>query len=173
MSNAYAKLQSRRNADPTAYEQAKEEFHCWNAATSLDKQMGEEAVIIALDKIAEVNIPQGNKETDAIIARILNKDLATVQADRVTKAAKQTAQRKDLLAALCADVWQYSGEDVNCYLSSAKVAAKAVQTLEWIASTWQGEPAQIASELLLIESDIKMIEQLARKEEEHDGENQL
>ena len=173
MSNAYAKMQSRRNADPTTYEQAKEEFHCWNAATSLDKQMGEEAVIIALDKIAEVPVQKGNEQTDTIIARVLNKSVDEVKTERITKAAKQTAQRKELVAALCADVWQYSGEDVDCYLSSAKVAAKAVQTLEWIASTWQGEPAQIASELLLIESDIKTIEALARKEEEHDGENQL
>ena len=173
MSNAYAKMQTRRNADPTAYEQAKEEFHCWNAATSIDKQMNEEAVIIALDKIAEVPVQKGNEQTDAIIARVLNKSIDEVKTERIAKAAKQTAQRKELIAALCADVWQYSGEDVDCYLSSAKVAAKAVQTLEWIASTWQGEPAQIASELLLIESDIKTIEALARKEEEHDGENQL
>ena len=173
MSNAYAKMQSRRNADTTAYEQTKEEFHIWNAATSLDKQMGEEAVIIALDKIAEVPVQKGNEQTDAIIARVLNKSVDEVKTERIAKAAKQTTQRKELVAALCADVWQYSGEDVDCYLSSAKVAAKAVQTLEWIASTWQGEPAQIASELLLIESDIKIIEQLARKEEEHDGENQL
>ena len=168
MSNAYAKLQSRRNADPTAYEQAKEEFHCWNAATSIDKQMNEEAVIIALDKIAEVPVQKGNEQTDAIIARVLNKSIDEVKTERIAKAAKQTAQRKELLAALCADVWQYSGEDVDCFLSSAKVAAKAVQTIEWIASTWQGEPAQIASELLLIESDIKTIEALARKEEEHE-----
>ena len=173
MSNAYAKMQSRRNADPTAYEQTKEEFHCWNAATSIDKQMDEEAVIIALDKIAEVPVQKGNEQTDAIIARVLNKSVDEVKKERIAKAAKQTAQRKELVAALCADVWKYSGENVDCYLSSAKVAAKAVQTLEWIASTWQGEPAQIASELLLIESDIKTIEALARKEEEHDGENQL
>ena len=173
MSNAYAKMQSRRNADPAAYEQIKEEFHVWNAATSIDKQMDEEAVIIALDKIAEVPVQKGNEQTDAIIARVLNKSIEEVKTERITKAAKQTAQRKELVAALCADVWQYSGEDMDCFLSSAKVAAKAVQTLEWIASTWQGEPAKIASELLLIESDIKMIEQLARKEEEHDGENQL
>ena len=135
--------------------------------------MGEEAVIIALDKIAEVPVKKGNEQTDVIIARILNLSVDEVKTDRIAKAAKQTAQRKELVAALCADVWQYSGEEIDCFISSAKVAAKAVQTLEWIASTWQGEPAQIASELLLIESDIKMIEQLARKEEEHDGENQL
>ena len=173
MFNEYAKMQNRKNADPSKYEQAKEEFHIWNAATSIDKQMGEEQVIIALDKIAEVNIPQGNKETDAIIARVLNKDLATVQADRVTKAAKQTAERKAMLAHLCADVWQYSGEEVECFLSSAKVASKGIQTLEFIATYWQGRPEAIAAELLLIESDMKTIEALAQREEDHEGDNTL
>ena len=130
-------------------------------------------IIIALDKIAEVPEQKGNEQTDAIIARVLNKSIEEVKTERIAKAAKQTAQRKELVAALCADVWQYSGEDVDCYLSSAKVAAKAVQTLEWIASTWQGEPAQIASELLLIESDIKTIEAMARKEEEHDKDGPI
>ena len=170
--NEYVK-KNRRNADPSKYEQAKEEFHIWNAATSIDKQMSEESVIIALDKIAEVNIPQGNKDTDAIIARVLNKDLATVQADRVTKAAKQTAERKAMLAHLCADVWQYSGEEVECFLSSAKVASKGVQTLEFIATYWQGNPEAIAAELLLIESDMKTIEALAQREEDHEGDNTL
>ena len=167
MFNEYAKMQNRRNADPSKYEQAKEEFHIWNAATSIDKQMSEESVIIALDKIAEVNVPQGNKDTDAIIARVLNKDLATVQADRVTKAAKQTAERKAMLAHLCADVWQYSGEEVECFLSSAKVASKGIQTLEFIATYWQGRPEAIAAELLLIESDMKTVEALAQREEDH------
>ena len=173
MFNEYAKMQNRRNADPSKYEQAKEEFHIWNAATSIDKQMSEESVIIALDKIAEVNVPQGNKDTDAIIARVLNKDLATVQADRITKAAKQTAERKAMLAHLCADVWQYSGEEVECFLSSAKVASKGIQTLEFIATYWQGRPEAIAAELLLIESDMKTVEAMAQREEDHDGDNTL
>lgn len=173
MFNEYAKMQNRRNADPSKYEQAKEEFHIWNAATSIDKQMSEESVIIALDKIAEVNVPQGNKDTDAIIARVLNKDLTTVQADRVTKAAKQTAERKAMLAHLCADVWQYSGEEVECFLSSAKVATKGIQTLEFIATYWQGRPEAIAAELLLIESDMKTIEALAQREEDHEGDSTL
>ena len=53
-------------------------------------------------------------------------------------------------------------------MSAAKAAAKAVQTMEWIASTWQGSPSAVAAELLLIESDLKTIEYMARKEEEHE-----
>lgn len=54
----------------------------WNAATSDDKQMSEESVI-ALDKIAEVPVQKGNEQTDAIIARVLNKDVETVRQDRI------------------------------------------------------------------------------------------
>ena len=42
--------------------------------------------------------------------------------------------------------------------------------MEFIATYWQGNPAAIAAELLLIEADMKIIEAIARKEEEHDGE---
>ena len=135
--------------------------------------MGEDEVIIALDKISDVQVKQGNEQTDAIIARVLNKSIETVQQDRINKAAKQTAERKALLQSMAADIWVYSGEEVPCFLSSAKVAAKAVQTMEWIANTWKGEPAAIASELLLIESDIKTIETMARKEEEHDKDGPI
>lgn len=166
--NAYAKMQTRRNADPTAYEQAKEEFHIWNAATSLDKQMNEETTALALAKIAEVPVPKSNDQTDAIFARVLNKSVEEVKAQRIAKADKETKERQAVLSALYADIWQYSGESVECYMSAAKVAAKAVQTMEWIANTWQGSPSAVAAELLLIESDLKTIEALARKEEEHE-----
>lgn len=172
---AYEKQATSRRSDKdyTKYEQAKDVFHQWNAATSCDKQMGEEAVIIALDKIAEVPVQKGNEQTDAIIARVLNKDVETVRQDRIKKANAKTQARKEMLAHLVADVWNFSAEGEEATISGAKAAAKAVQTLEWIATTWQGEPASIAAELLLIESDIQVIEAIAQKEEDHEGENQL
>lgn len=78
-----------------------------------------------------------------------------------------------MLAHLASWAWNFSAEGEEATISGAKAAAKAVQTLEWIASTWQGEPASIAAELLLIESDIQVIEAIAQKEEDHDRENQL
>ena len=164
----YMKLNNRKNANTVAYEQAKEQFHAWNAATSLDKQMNEETTALALAKIAEVPVQKSNDETDKIFARVLNKSVDEVKAQRIAKADKETKARQEVLSALYADIWQYSGEPVECYMSAAKAAAKAVQTMEWIAGTWQGHPSAVAAELLLIESDIKMIEHLARKEEDHD-----
>ena len=172
---AYEKQSNNRKTDKdwSSYEQAKDAFHQWNAATSIDKQMSEESVIIALDKIADVPVQKGNDSTDAIIARVLNKDIETVRQDRIKKANAKTQARKEMLAHLVGDVWNFSQEGDEASISGAKAAAKAVQTIEWIASTWQGEPASIAAELLLIESDITTIEAIAQKEEEHDGENQL
>ena len=172
---AYEKQQTNNKTakDWTAYEQAKDEFHQWNSATSEDKQMSEEAVIIALDKIATVPVQKGSEQTDAIIARVLNKDVETVKSDRIIKANKKTAARKEMLTAIAADVWHFGAEGSEAQLAGAKAAAKAVQTIEWIASTWQGEPAAIAAELLLIESDIKLIEEIAAHEEDHEGESQL
>lgn len=164
----YMKLNNRKNANTMAYEQAKEQFHAWNAATSLDKQMNEETTALALAKIAEVPVPKSNDQTDAIFARVLNKSVEEVKAQRIAKADKETKARQEVLSALYADIWQYSGESVECYISAAKAAAKAVQTMEWIATTWQGSPSAVAAELLLIESDLKTIEAMARKEEEHE-----
>ena len=172
---AYEKQATSRKADKdwAAYEQAKDAFHQWNAATSNDKQMGEESVIIALDKIADVPVQKGNEQTDTVIARILNKDVETVRQDRIKKANAKTQARKEMLAYLVADVWHFSQEGEEASISGAKAAAKAIQTIEWIASTWQGEPAAIAAELLLIESDIAIIEAIAQKEEAHESESQL
>lgn len=164
----YMKLNNRKNANTQVYEQAKEQFHAWNAATSLDKQMNEETTALALAKIAEVPVPKSNNQTDAIFARVLNKSVEEVKAQRIAKADKETKARQEVLSALYADIWQYSGEPVECYMSASKAAAKAVQTMEWIANTWQGNSSAVAAELLLIEVDLKTIEYMARKEEEHD-----
>ena len=55
---------------------------------------------------------------------------------------------------------------MNPSIPSAKAAGKAVQTLEWVATNWQGDPAGISAELLLIEADLKKIERMARDAEE-------
>ncbi len=166
---AYEKQSNSRKADKdwSSYEVAKDAFHQWNSATSEDKQMSEEAVIITLDKIAAVPVQKGNEQTDAIIARVLNKDVETVRQDRIKKANAKTQARKEMLAHLVADVWNFSQEGEEASISGAKAAAKGIQTLEFIATYWQGRPEAIAAELLLIESDMKTIEALAQREEDH------
>ena len=169
----YERQHNKKNADLTKYQQAVNEFHAWNAATSPDKQMDQEQVIITLDRLADPVVPKGNKDTDAIIARVRKITVEEVQAERIAQAEKKSANRKEMLQALEAEIWQYDSDDLDPFLSSTKVAAKAVQTLEWIAKSWQGEPASIAAELLLIEADIKTIEKLASVDENRNPDNRF
>ena len=167
------RVHNKKNADFTKYKQALNEFHAWNAATSTDKQMDEEAVILTLDRLADPVVPKGNKDTDAIIARVRKMSVEEIQAERIAQAEKKSAIRKEMLNALQAEIWKFDSDDIDPSLSSTKVAAKAVQTLEWIAKSWQGEPAGIAAELLLIEADIKVIEKLAAIDEDRNPDNRF
>lgn len=162
----FVKVQGKRTQDETKLGQLFDEFHCWNAAIDSDKQMDEEAILLATDKIAEVKPPKGNDQTDAIIARVRRMSVDEVLKDRMEKAAKQTAERQELIIGFTQAVWSFTSGDMNPSIASAKVAAKAVQTLEWVATNWQGQPEGIAAELLLIEADIHIIEKMARDAEE-------
>lgn len=170
--SAYEKQYGRKVVDFSIYQKHLEAFHAWNAATSSEKQMDDEAVCLTLDRLAETQIQRGNKDTDAIIARIRKMSIEDVQAERITKAEQKTAKRKEMLSAIAAEVWQYSGdESIDPTIAASKVEAKAIQTLEWIANTWQGDPAGIAAELLLIEADLGYIRSQAKHEANHEGDN--
>lgn len=169
----FERVHDKKNADFTKYKKALNEFHAWNAATSADKQMTDEDIILTLDRLAEPVVPRSNKDTDAIIARVRKMSVEEVQADRVAQAEKKSAIRKEMLNALQAEIWKFDSDDIDPSLSSTKVAAKAVQTLEWIAHHWQGEAAGIAAELLLIEADIKVIEKLAAIDEDRNPDNRF
>jgi len=132
--------------------------------------MDEEAIIVAVDKMATVQPPKGNDQTDAIIARIRKMDVELLRRDREEKAAAQTQERKELIMGFCQAIWSFTSGDMNPSIQSAKVAAKGVQTLEWVATNWTGNPAGIAAELLLIERDLKVIEKMARDAEYRSNE---
>ena len=169
----FERVHDKKNADFTKYKKALNEFHAWNAATSADKQMTDEDIILTLDRLAEPVVPRSNKDTDAIIARVRKMSVEEVQAERVAQAEKKSAIRKEMLNAIQAEIWKFDSDDIDPSLSSTKVAAKAIQTLEWIAKSWQGEPASIATELLLIEADIKVIEKLAANDEDRNPDNRF
>lgn len=169
----YERIYTRKNADQMKYHQFLNEFHAWNAATSVEKQMDDDKVVLTLDRLADPVVPKGNPETDKIIARCKGMTVEEVAAERIAKAEKKSAIRKEMIKALHAEIWQFDTDDLDPFISASKVASKAIQTLEWIATNWQGEPAGIAAELLLVEADIKMVEELAAREEEHEGESSL
>ena len=166
--NEYEKVVSKRVANDVKLGQLIDEFHCWNATCSTGKQMDEEAIIIAADKIAVQKPAKGDATTDAIIARVRKCTVAELKAAREAMAAKQSAARAELLTGFVATMGSFTSGDMNPSISNAKVAAKAIQTLEWVATSWQGDPAGIAAELLLIEGDIATIEAAAKREDMHD-----
>lgn len=160
----YEKVVGQKRGDMSAFETLVEEFHCWNSAISEAKQMDDEAIALAADKISVVRPPKGSKETDAIIARIRKCTVAELKAQREEKAAKASAARTELLTGFCQTLGHWSGSDMDPSISNAKAAAKAVQTIEWLASQdWS--PEFVAGECLLIEADLATLERNARREE--------
>ena len=168
---AYERQYGRKVQDFGQYQKHLESFHAWNAATSTEKQMDDEKVIVTLDKLAEASVPRGNDQTDAIIARVRKCTVDDVRAERIKKAEQKAAARREMLSAIAAEVWKFTGDAIEPTISAAKCEAKAIQTLEWIATSWQGDPANVAAELLLIEDDLQHIKYAARQEANHDGDN--
>ena len=166
--NEYEKVVGNRVANEVKLGQLNDEFHCWNAACSSEKQMDAEAIILAVDKIAVQKPVKGDATTDAIIARVRKCTVAELKAAREAMAAKQSAARAELLTGFVATIGSFTSGDMNPSIPNAKVAAKALQTLDWIAEMWTGNPAGIAAELLLIEGDLATIEAAAKREDMHD-----
>ena len=161
----YERTFGNKKTTPAKFESLVEEFHCWNASIDSERQMSEDDIMLAADKIATVRPTKGSKDTDAIIARIRKCTVAELKAQREEAAAKQSAKRSEMLTGFLAAVSHFSGTDMDPAISNSKAAAKAIQTIEWIAKQdW--DPAFVAGECLLIEADIKFLESNARKEEE-------
>lgn len=163
---AYEQCVARPRADRTKLETAINEFHCWNASLPTEKQMEGEEILLTLDRLATVAIPKGDNNTDAIIARVRKCSVDELKADRLAQAAKQSAFRQELILGYVAELNNYSDEDFDPSLPIVKAAGKVLQTMEWVATKWQGEPAGIAAELLLIEADQRIIEAMAKAADE-------
>jgi len=166
----YERVINRKAVNQDKLGQLFDEFHCWNAALPESSQMDEEAIMVTADKLAQGQPVKGNEQTDAIIARVRKCTVAELKTDREEKAAKRAANRQELILGFTQACQSYTSTDMNPSVTAAKAAAKAVQTLEWVATSWQGEPAGIAAELLLIESDLKRIERMARDAESRSDE---
>ena len=150
----------RNNKDPKA-EQFSHEFHAWNSVAV--KQMDEESVLTTVANLSQVKPATGNKDTDAIIARITKKTVAEVQADREAKAKIATAKREDAIINYTSLVWSCVFGDGQYSMEAQRVLDKLQQTLLWIASWDTTNPAAIAAELLLIERDIELVKGIANK----------
>lgn len=150
-----------------------DEFHAWNAVTTTEHQMDEEATLTTVAKLTVVKPARGNDQTDAIIARVRKISVDAIRAEREAKAAKDTQKREEAMLGFSQLIWQTvgHGSDSIYSISGAKAVSKAIDTMQWIAA-WTGNPDQIAGELLLCEADVAQLEIIARKESEREGESQ-
>ena len=168
--SAYERMAGKKNADATAFGKLVDEFHCWNAALPEGKQMDEEAILLAAEKLCQPRPDRSSDATDAIIARVRKITVAEVKADREAKAKAAAEKRRNLLDGFLAEVWGFTSSDMNPSISGAKAEAKAISTIEFVATSWQGDGASIAAELLLMEDDIKKLRHIAHQETLREGE---
>ena len=139
------------------------EFHAWNAAAG-DGEMDDNATLETIAKLSQVKPAKGNKDSDAIIARVLHKSIDEVRADREAKAAVATKKREEQIIAFNTVLWGSVYSEGSYSLSAERVMAKLEQTLLWMAGWDTTNPAALAAELLLIEADIKMVKHIAKQE---------
>jgi len=138
-----------------------EEFHTWNSHA--ESPIGEEDTLLIIAKLVDVAIPKGNKDTDAIIARVRKVSVEEVQKQRFAKAEAKAKRREESVEAFNTLLWASAqGDDKNFSIPVAKVIMKALQTMEWIASWDAFDPAAQAAELLLIEADVRMLEKMGK-----------
>ena len=158
--NRQAEMPVRRQNYDAMYKLI-EEFHTWNSHSSAP--INDEDTLLIIAKLSDAQVPAGNKDTDAIIARVRKMSVDDIRAERIEKAMaksnRQAARVEDFNSQLWASA---AGEDVCCSIPAAKVVMKAVQTMEWIASWDAFDPTTQAAELLLIEADIRTIEKISK-----------
>lgn len=164
----YERVVNKRSKDDVKLGALIDEFHCWNAATSDDKQMDEQSVMDVAARLTQVSPAKGNDQTDKIIARVRKCSVEELRTLRTKEAEVATAKRESMLEGFIAQVWSFASGDYDYALSGVKAVTKAIQTMEFVARSWTGDPANIAGELLLMEADLKTLEAIAAKDEDTD-----
>lgn len=152
-----------RNQKSEKLETILAEFHCWNARASESAQMNDDMTLAVIARLSVVKPKKGNEQTDAIIARITHKSLEEVAEARLKKAEKQTKQREDAILGFNSALWATPQGDGEATMPAQKAFDKLQQTMLWVGE-WDAEDERIAAELLLLESDLKMVSQIAKKE---------
>lgn len=166
----YERVTGRKNYSDAKLNTLLDEFHCWNSTLPETKQMDEQAIAEATEKLCQPRPQQGNTDTDTIIARVKGCSVEELRKDRQSRAEQQAAKRQALMDGFLGTVWSFTAGDLNPSISGAKAEAKALQTMEFIANNWSGDPANIAAELLLIEDDLKYLKKVAHMETLREGE---
>lgn len=138
------------------------EFHAWNAVAG-EGEMDENATLETIARLSQVKPAKGDKQTDAIIARVLNKSVEEVKADREAKAAVATKRREEGILAFNTILWSCVYSEGTYTMPAERVLNKLEQTLLWMAGWDTTNPASLAAELLLVEADMQTVKQVAAK----------
>jgi len=146
-----------------------DEFHAWNSLAQ--NQMDEDAVMDLATRLADVQPPKGNPSTDLIIARVRKCSVEDVKKDRERKAAVKAAIRVERIIGFVQHVWSWTVVETEYSIPMMKVINKVIQTMEWVAGWDSYDPAQTAAEILLMEDDLRTIEQLAKTKNNDKGED--
>lgn len=146
-----------------------DEFHAWNSLAQ--NQMDEDAVMDLATRLADVQPPKGNPSTDLIIARVRKCSVEDVKKDRERKAAVKAAIRVERIVGFVQHVWSWTVVETEYSIPMMKVINKVIQTMEWVAGWDSYDPAQTAAEILLMEDDLRTIEQLAKTKNNDKGED--
>lgn len=151
-----------RNPKSDTLQATLDEFHCWNAMASESAQLDDDATLLIIARLSVVKPRAANEQTDAIISRITGKPTAQVAQERVAKAEKKSKQREEAVLNFNSALWASPQGSDTASMPAQKAIAKLVDTITWVGE-WDGDGSRIASELLLLESDIAVLKNIARK----------
>ena len=169
------------------------EFHAWNASNAeaasgyfiresgeaygenLGGQMNEAETEVILAKMAVLPVPKGDDNTDAILAQVRRCSIDQLREERKKDMDRRSAARIEKITNFNQMLWSsISDEPIEVSMPIIKAVGKLIQTMEWVAS-WSSDPAAAAGEVLLLQQDIKFLEQTCgSKSEEREpmGETQ-
>jgi len=159
-----SKTPNRRNLQ--AVEASLDKFHAWNAVSprAYDEAGIEEQVI----KMSMKNVGKGNKETDAIRARIRGVSVQQFQQDRERLERLRQATMVERIKAFLSMCNNCPSCDGNYHISVQQAITKLEDTCMFLA-----DPARrfddiwATSEILLIEGDIRLIREAYGKNNEN------
>jgi len=130
-----------------------------------DREMQEDDIITTIKKLVTPKPKKSNQVALEIIAEVKGISVEQLKKQRLNADEAIKARRTEIYKGFCALVLNTpNGTEMDPSLPNAYVASKAIQTTDWIAgqNTWSDD--YIAAELLLIKSDLKLIEAAAHVE---------
>lgn len=149
-----AKTPERRNLQ--LVDAALDKFHAWNAVSPrpMDEVGIEEQVI----KMSNKPMSKGNKETDAIRARIRGISITVFQQERERLERQRKANLVERLRSFLSMINNCPCCDGNHHISIAQVVKKLEDTCKFLADPARNfDDVWATSEILLIESDIETV----------------